>query len=42
MLLLVEKGIKGRTCHAIRQYVKVNSKYIENYDKNNLTSYLRY
>ena len=26
MLLIVEKGIRGRTCHVIHQYVKANSK----------------
>ena len=28
MLLMVEKGIRGGTCHAIYQFVKTNNKYI--------------
>ena len=27
MLLMVEKRIRGRICHAIRQYVATNKKY---------------
>ena len=34
MLLMVEKGIRGRICHAIHSYAKVNNKYMKNYDKN--------
>ena len=33
MLLMFEKGIRGRICHAIHRYAKVN-KYMKNYDKN--------
>ena len=32
MLLMVEKGIRGRICHAI--HAKANKKYMKNYDKN--------
>ena len=32
MLLMVEKGIRGRICHSIYQYSKANSNYLKNYD----------
>ena len=31
---MVERGIRGGICHDIHQYVKANSKYMKNYDKN--------
>ena len=31
---MVEKGIRGRICHAIYQCVKANNKYMKDYDKN--------
>ena len=34
MLLMVEKGIRGRTCHYIYQQVKANNKYMKDYNKN--------
>ena len=40
MLLIVEKGIRGGICHAIRRYANANNKYMKNYDKN--ISYLIY
>ena len=39
---MVEKGIRGRTCHAIHRYAKTNNKYMKNYDKNIESSYLMY
>ena len=33
MLLMVEKGIRGRICHSIYRYAKANSKYMKDYDK---------
>ena len=42
MLLMVEKGIRGRICHAIYQYVKANNKYMKDYDKNKESSHLKY
>ena len=42
MLMMVEKGIRGGMCHAIYRYVKANSKYIKNYDKNIELSYSEY
>ena len=35
MLLMVDKGIRGEVCHSIYRYIKVNSKYMKDYDKNN-------
>ena len=33
MLLMVEKAIRGRICHAIHRYAKTNNKYMRNYNK---------
>ena len=40
MLLMDEKGIRGRICLAIHRYAKANNKYMKNYDKNTASSYL--
>ena len=29
MLLIVEKGIRGRICHSIFRYAKANNKYMK-------------
>ena len=42
MLLVVEKEIRGGMCHAIHKYAEVNNKYMKNYDKNSISSYLEY
>ena len=42
MLLMVEKGITGRTCHAIQWYSPANNKYSKDYNKNKELSYLKY
>ena len=42
MLLTVEKGIRGGICHSSCRYVKANSKYMKDYDKNKESSYLFY
>ena len=39
---MVEKGIRGRMCHAIYRYVKANNKYMKNYDENIKSSYSEY
>ena len=41
MLLMVEKGIRGRICHAIHRYAKANYKYMKNYNKNIESSFCR-
>ena len=42
MLLMVEERIRGGMCQAIHRYDKANKKYMNNYDKNNESSYLMY
>ena len=42
MLLMVEKGIRVGICHAIHRYVEANNKYMEDYDKNKESLYLKY
>ena len=42
MLLMVKKGIRGGTCHAIHRYAKANNKYMKNYDKNKESSYIQH
>ena len=33
ILLMVERRIRGGTCHSIYRYVKANNKYMKTYDK---------
>ena len=42
MLLIVEKGIRERMCHAIHGYAKGNNKYMKYYDKNKESSCPKY
>ena len=42
MLLMVEEGIRGGICHSIHRHAKANNKYMENYDKNEKSSYIQY
>ena len=42
MLLMVEKGTRGVICQAIYRYAKANNKYMKNYDKDIISSYLMY
>ena len=42
MLLMVEKGTRSGICQAIHRYVKANNKYMKNYDKDIISSYLMY
>ena len=42
MLLMVEKGIRGRICRATHRYAKANYKYMKNYDKNIESSFLEF
>ena len=41
MLLMVEEGIRGGICHAILSYVKANSKYMKDYNKDEEESFLQ-
>ena len=42
MLLIIEKGIRGRICHAIHRYTEANNKYMKKSVKNKESSYLKY
>ena len=42
MLLMVEKGIRGGTCHAIHHYVKANNEHMKDYDKKKESLYLKH
>ena len=42
MLLMIEDGIRGGICHAIQRYAKANNKYMNDYNKNNKSSYIQY
>ena len=41
MLLMFEKGIRGKICYFINRYAKTNNKYVKGYDKNEKSSYLK-
>ena len=42
MLLMIEKGSRGGICQSIHRCSKGNNKYMKNYDKNIISSYLVY
>ena len=42
MLLMVERGIRGRIYHFIYRYAKANNKYMKDYDKNKESPYIQY
>ena len=42
MLLMVEKGTRDGICQAIHRYAKANNKYMKNYNKDVMSSYIRY
>ena len=42
MLLMIEDGIRGGICHAIKRYAKANNYYMKDYDKNKDSSYIKY
>ena len=42
IILMIEKGIKGRNCQATHRHSEANNKYMKNYDKNIVPSYIEY
>ena len=42
MLLMAEKGIRGGTCQAMHRHAKANNKYMKNYNRDIVSSYLMY
>ena len=42
MLLMVEKTIRGGICQAIHRHAKANNKYMKNYNKDIILTYLMY
>ena len=42
MLLIVEEGIREGICQAIYHYETANNKYMKNYNKNVISSFLKY
>ena len=42
MLLMVDKGIRGRLCYSINRCVNDRNKYMKDYDKNKEPSHLKY
>ena len=39
---MVDKGTRGGICQVIHRYAKANNKYMKNYDKDIISSYLMY
>ena len=42
MLLMIEKATRGGICQAIHRCAKANNKYMKNYNKDVISSYLMY
>ena len=42
MLLMVEEGIRGGMCQAVYRYAEANNKYMKNYYKKIIPSYIEY
>ena len=42
MLMMFEDGIRGEMCQAVHRYYKANNKYMKNYDKNKILTFLLY
>ena len=42
MLLMVEKGLRGGICQEAHSYAKASNKYMKNYDKDIISSYVTY
>ena len=42
MFLMIEDGIRGVICHAIKRYAKANNYYMKDYNKNKESFYIQY
>ena len=42
MLLMIEEGIRGGLCQAIHHYETANNKYMKNFNKDIISSFLEY
>ena len=42
MLLMIEEGIRGGTCHAVHRYAKPNNEYMKDYVESKESSYIQY
>ena len=42
MMLLTEKGIRGGICQASHRHAKANNPYLKSYDKDIISSYIKY
>ena len=42
MLLMIEEGIRGGTCHAVHRYAKANNEYMKDYVESKESSYIQY
>ena len=42
VLLMIKKGARGGICQSIHRFSKANNKYMKNYDKDIISSYLMY
>ena len=40
--MMVEERTRGGICHAIHKYARTNNKYMNNYNKNIISSFLMY
>ena len=41
MLLVIEEGIRGGTCHAVHRYAKANNECMKDYDESKESSYIQ-
>ena len=42
MLMMFERGIRGRMTHIAKRYAETNNKYMDNYDSNKHSTYIQY
>ena len=39
---MVEDGVRGGICHAVKRYAKANNHYMKDYNENEESSYIQY